>query len=146
VPAENGVSNVSLIWPDYVVGDPLHTGQALANGWLEVTVKANAHTGLDAPDVSYFGNLMGDTGDGPTRFAVNAIDLAGVWRHRAASGADWRYDFNRDGAVDALDLGIARANLNRRLGPAPTPDTIAAPFSATPLAPFARTDLEDLLV
>ena len=122
-------SHVSLIWPDYVASDPLHVGQAIGNGWLEVTVKANERTGLATPETFYFGNLVGDTGDDPARPAVNALDLAAVRRALNTSPADWRYDINRDGAINALDLAIVRANLNRRLGPPPAPAP-AALFSA----------------
>src|SRR5206468_4527690 len=47
-----GSDRVTLIWPD----------GALRNSWLRLTVKANGRTRLAAPDVFYFGNLIGDTG------------------------------------------------------------------------------------
>jgi hypothetical protein len=36
-----------------------------------------------------------------------------------------RYDFNRDGRVNALDLGAVKANLNRSLALAPATQTAA---------------------
>ena len=44
---------VILTWPD----------NDIENEWLQVTVKANANTGLVSDDVFYFGNAVGETGD-----------------------------------------------------------------------------------
>lgn len=86
------------------------------NRWLRVTVRSTAATGLRSPDVFYFGNLVGETGDAGSPLAVNAIDLA-VVRGRMGQPASITdpADFNRDGRVDAIDLGIAQANLLHRL-------------------------------
>jgi hypothetical protein len=107
---------------------------AIRNTWLRVTVLANAHTGLARPDVFYFGNLAGDTGDGNTApFRVNALDLARVKRAlNSTSAVTGRFDLNRDGHVNALDLGVIKANLNRTLAPM----TAAAAASATAGPPF----------
>jgi uncharacterized delta-60 repeat protein len=96
-----GSDRIALTWPD----------NSIRNTWLRVTVSANARTGLSSPDVFYFGNLVGDTGPGGTP-VVNAIDLARV---RAAVGTasatlKRQYDLNRDGAVNAVDVLIVRAN------------------------------------
>src|SRR5439155_1671010 len=40
-----GAARVSITWPD----------RAVRNEWLQVTVKADSHTGLTRPDVFYFG-------------------------------------------------------------------------------------------
>jgi ELWxxDGT repeat protein len=97
---------VTLIWPD----------GAIKNTWLQVTVKANEHTGLLAPDVFYFGNLVGETGDSAAAARVSALDLAAVKRQlNAASALSGRSDFNRDGRVNALDLSAARGGLFREL-------------------------------
>ena len=53
--AAGGTSRVSFVWAD----------GAIKNEWLQVTVKANAHTGLGTPDVFYFGNAIGESGDTP---------------------------------------------------------------------------------
>ena len=118
----NGSDRVTLVWPDYnPAASPLTT--ALANGWLEVTIKANADTGLAAPDVFFFGNLIGETGDGTgaAEWRASALDLATVKRalNTDASPAS-ATDFNRDGRTNALDLATVRRALNRAL-PAPAP-------------------------
>jgi len=113
----DGSDRVTLTWPDYnPLTDPVT--MAVANGWLRVTVKANANTGLAAPDVFSFGNLIGETGDaaGAAEARVTALDLASVRRAlNAAPAADSRTDFNRDGKTNALDLAIVRRALNRTL-------------------------------
>src|SRR5213078_90374 len=54
-----GTDRVTLIWNDYSPSaDPAN--EAIANGWLEVTMLANANTKLAAPSVFRFGNLIGD--------------------------------------------------------------------------------------
>src|SRR3989442_15996863 len=60
----DGSDRVTLIWRDYNPLDASPLPQAVGNGWLTVTVKANYHTGLAQPDVFYFGNLIGEAGDG----------------------------------------------------------------------------------
>ena len=128
-----GSDRITLAWPDYAAAA---AEAALANGWLEVTIRANPHTGLAAPDVFYFGNLIGETGDGTSPFRVTAADLGAIKKAlNSDATVSSRYDFNRDGKVTALDLGLAKANLNRGLPPlAPvggaTPAAGPAPFSA----------------
>ena len=77
---------------------------------------ANGRTGLLAPDVFYFGNLVGHTGRGGT-FAVSTFDLARVRAKQATTGEvfDVRYDFDRSGIVDWQDLFIVRASLGHSL-------------------------------
>jgi hypothetical protein len=109
-PAEGsgGGDRVTLVWGD----------DAVRNGWLEVTVRANADTGLAAPDVFGFGNLVGDTGNSATSLTVNAQDLAAVRRHLfSPSAVTGRFDFDRDGRVTAADFSIVRANYLARLQP-----------------------------
>ena len=100
---------------------------AIRNTWLRVTVKPTANTGLSAPDVFYYGNLVGDTG-GRGAPTVDAADLA---RTRAAVGktsaaALANYDFNRDGTITAVDVLLVRNNQRRSLPPFTTPATAAA--------------------
>jgi hypothetical protein len=81
-------------------------------------VKADAATGLAAPDVFYFGNLAGDAGgaSGATSLIVNAVDLGAVKRAlNSTSPIAGAFDLDRDGRVSALDLGAIKANLNRTL-------------------------------
>src|SRR4051812_49744466 len=92
---------------------------AVANGWLEVTVKANADTGLAQPDVFTFGNLIGDNSLETPGARVDALDLALTKRFmgRTAEIVDIRdfRDFNHDGRINALDLAAVKRNLGRSL-------------------------------
>jgi hypothetical protein len=122
----NGSDRVTLTFAD----------GAIKNTWLQVLVLPGPRTGLLAPDVFYFGNLIGDTGDGTTTNRVNALDLGAVKRAlNGASAIDGRYDFNRDGRINALDLGAVKANLNRVMGfitpPPPPPGAAAAQPAAS---------------
>ena len=47
---------------------------AIENQWLRVTVKATPRTGLAEPDVFYFGNAVGESGNQPGNAIVNATD------------------------------------------------------------------------
>jgi hypothetical protein len=111
----------------------------IKNQWLEVTVLANERTRLAAPDVFYFGSLVGETGDGGGAGAtlrVSAVDLGAVKRAlNSTSSITGRYDFNRDGKVTAVDLGLVKANLNRPLAlgtavPVQSPTVVPAPVVA----------------
>lgn len=104
--ALNGLTRVTLTWPD----------RAIRNRWLQVTVKANADTGLVSPDVFFFGNLMGETGDSPDIARVNAIDRSSTLSALAASStADDRFDFDRNGVIDSADLLALRRSHGKRL-------------------------------
>ena len=77
---------------------------------------ARGRTGLAAPDVFYFGSPVGDTGNSNARLRVDVIDAA----YARLSGLDVapsRFDFDRDGRVNAVDLGIVRANHYASLSP-----------------------------
>ena len=113
---------------------------AVRNAWLQVTLAATLDTRLAAPDVFYFGNLVGETGDDPAgageALSVTAPD---VRRTRAALGrtdADSlrRFDFNRDGVVNVVDLAVVKGNVGRGL-PSLTAPPVATP---TPAAAAAR--------
>ena len=119
-----GSTRIEFTWPDH----------AVQNEWLEVTVKADANTGLASPDVFFFGNLVGETGKPAAngQFVVTAADAT-------AARADARgfispatitnaHDFNRDGRVDAADQLIARFDANHSLAviTAPAAGTVAA--------------------
>jgi hypothetical protein len=126
-----GSDRVTLVWPDYnPLADPATT--AVGNGWLEVTVAANGHTGLAEPDVFAFGNLLGETGDGTgaTGWRISALDASAVKRAlNAPSPVTSTTDFNRDGRTNALDLSVVRRALNHAL---------PAPAAAPPAAPAIR--------
>jgi len=94
---------ITFTWPDGSIG----------NAWLEVTVKANAQTGLAAPDVFYFGNRIGDSGLGNSAAAAitSAADQLAA-RANAAGGVSVTnpFDFNRNKVVSAGDELTARFN------------------------------------
>jgi hypothetical protein len=103
----NGSDRVTLTW----------TNDAIVNEWLAVTLNADGNTALALPDVFYFGNLVGDTGnDAGSAAIVSALDLAAV---RMATGLPVTpttvADLNKDGVVDGADAAIAHANLTHSL-------------------------------
>ncbi|MFA6134057.1 MAG: choice-of-anchor D domain-containing protein [Phycisphaerae bacterium] len=94
---------VTIIWAD----------NAIQKQWLQVTVKANANTGLAAEDVFYFGNAIGEVGDSALNAQVNATDQLGARNNPHASldaPINDAYDFNRDKNVNATDELLARGN------------------------------------
>jgi hypothetical protein len=108
---------------------------AVTNGWLGITLKADPDTGLARPDTFYFGNLIGETGDAPTPTRVSAADLGAVKaRLNTRATVESPHDFNRDGRVNALDLGAARANYGRSLSaPTSVPPAVIPGATADPL-------------
>jgi hypothetical protein len=137
---QGGSDRVTLTWPD--ADDPRRpANRAVTNGWLDVTVRATAATGLATSYTFRFGNLVGETGDyqpvdswfWQRKHRVDVRDLAAT---RAAAGSvaprSRRFDFNRDGRVDMLDVTIARANIGRELDLRPRPFPEPAPISASP--------------
>ncbi len=94
---KNGADRIVLIWEDRLVRQQ----------WLQVTVLSNSSTGLDAPDIHYWGNSIGDSGGNPvdgTR--VNIADVAQVTNNRGPTTIDSLYDHNRDKVVDDSDVLI----------------------------------------
>ena len=100
----DGSSRVTIIWPDNLI----------QKQWLQVTVKANSNTGLQTPDVFYFGNAIGDTADSTTNAIVNATDISGIVTHQNSflnpASIDSPYDLNHDRLVNATDVSLAVAN------------------------------------
>jgi len=133
-----GSDRVTIVWDDY---DPRSAAanRAVANGWLEVTVRPTARTGLSAPYVFRLGNLVGETGAAPATDGVGAqrtVTSADYAATRAAqrrpAGSASRFDFNRDGRVNATDLALVRANVGRTLAaPVDPPPPPAAMVAAT---------------
>jgi N-acetylneuraminic acid mutarotase len=110
-----GSDRVTLVWPD---------GQ-IRKQWLRVTVMPTPNTGLAAPDVFYFGNAFGETGNRSGDARVNAADARLTRRNRTRprlgildlaprTSIDSRFDFDRNGVVDVLDRRIARHNRTRK--------------------------------
>ncbi|MGD0283960.1 MAG: PKD domain-containing protein, partial [Dissulfurispiraceae bacterium] len=129
----NGSDRVTIIWADNVI----------ENEWLQVTVKANDNTGLAAPDVFYFGNLKGESGDNAT---VNISDEEAARTHRTGftlAPLTNLYDYNRDGQVNASDDLIARYNDGASLWmlDAPLATGDLQPLAAQAIAPVAAADV-----
>jgi len=128
------------------------TDGAIRNRWLRVTVKANPRTGLAAPDVFQFGNLVGEAGDGAATATatatagprVSALDLAAVKRalNTVSSPVTSRIDFDRDGRVNASDLAAARSGLGQALATPPPPPP-AAPAAGLAVTYVTREVLDD---
>ena len=122
-------TRVTLTLPDY----------AVRNTWLRATVKGTLNTGLASDDVFYFGNLVGDTGGAGTP-RVDVIDLACTRMNlgRTTPAALAQSDFNRDGRVNAVDVGIVRSNQRRSLplftAPAASAALDTASFRQRPVA------------
>jgi hypothetical protein len=116
----NGSDRVTLTW---------HDGE-IRNTWLRVGVRYGGGTGLQGPDIFYFGSLPGDTGE-TLAARVDGADALAVRRAMAKAPVpiDSRFDFNRDGVVNVLDERIGRSNLGRSL-PAFQPAAAATAGSA----------------
>ena len=114
----DGSDRIVLYWAD----------GAIKNTWVQVTLPALPQTQFNTPDVFYFANLVGETGDPGASFTrVNALDLAAVKRAlNTNSVITFRNDFNRDGRVNALDMAAVRGNLGNSLpGITPPPAAMA---------------------
>jgi hypothetical protein len=98
----NGSTRLFISWPD----------GAIKNTWLQVTVHANANTGLASPDVFYFGNAAGETNNLAGNTIVNGTDVIAIRNHAGAAAITSWHDLNRDGTTDAADEAVARANYN----------------------------------
>ena len=86
---------------------------AITNGWLQVTVLANASTGLTNDEVFYFGNVIGESGNDPTNAIVNLADIGNARTNQTGLGSTDvlnALDFNRDAVVNLADISIARTN------------------------------------
>lgn len=100
----NGTDRVTFIWAD---------GAILAK-WLEIRVHPGVDSGFLLEDKFYFGNAVGETGDGSFAL-VNATDLSriranpiGIFDTPATITS--LFDINRDGFVNAQDYLITRSN------------------------------------
>jgi len=95
---------ITIIWAD----------NAIQNTWLQITVLATAATGLDSPDVFYFGNAIGDSGSGNVSlfaFVTVSDELAArSYPHNFQNPAPITdpCDFNKDRFVTVSDELVAR--------------------------------------
>jgi len=125
----NGSTRIEFTWAD----------GAIKNKWLQVTVAADANTGLLAPDVFYFGNAVGETGDDASNAYVTPVDEVACREDRHGFlhpvPITNLHDFNRDGRVDAADEILSRNNRTNStnalilLGAPLNSAAITAPFS-----------------
>ncbi|APZ90438.1 Calx-beta domain-containing protein [Fuerstiella marisgermanici] len=81
---------------------------AIEKQWLEVKVLANVNTGLATPDVHYWGNWAGESGNGSgLNTVVNTTDALNALNNPTTStisaDVDNNFDFNRDGVVNTTD-------------------------------------------
>ncbi len=90
---------IKLIWPD----------GAIRNQWLMVRMKATSTTGLAEDSVLLFGNAAGESCNSTQNTYVDGSDFAGARDHFTSNALiDNRFDYNRDGRVDAEDMELVR--------------------------------------
>ncbi len=104
-PDASGIQRFTLAWPDL----------AIHNQWLQVTIKSTSNTELDAPDIFYFGNQIGDVSDSTPagqHVRVNSFDLLDIKLNQGSNPNHVanQFDVNRSGDVDAFDLLDAKFN------------------------------------
>jgi hypothetical protein len=112
-----GTTRFELLWDN----------GSIENEWLQVTLKADAVTKLAAPDVFYFGNAIGESGNSAASAVVDVADEQAASAHRTGLGPaaiTSLYDYNRDKRVDTADQLIARSQAG-----GPALQLIAAPAS-----------------
>ncbi len=100
-----GSDRVTILWAD----------GAITNKWLEVTVIANANTGIEDDDIFYFGNAIGETGNSTSDAQVTPTDEVAVRDNPATLAINPAEvtdscDFNRDKKVGPTDMILARNN------------------------------------
>ena len=98
-----GSDRITLVWG----------ADAVKKQWLEITVLATEATGLAQPDVFYFGNAVGETGNTPANAQVSSADALRILLNTTADAPlDSRFDINRDGKVGSADRLIVLSNLS----------------------------------
>jgi hypothetical protein len=116
-----GSDRVKLIWPD----------GAIANQWVEVTVRATGKTGLGAADLFYYGNAVGETsGDGVIGQAEYDT-FKSQFGQRGGIGT-LASDFDGDGRVGLRDFALMRSRFGDEVQSPTVP--APAPPAASPLA------------
>jgi hypothetical protein len=130
----NGSDRVELIWPD----------RTIVNQWLQLTINPTMNTGFAAPDVCYFGSLVGDIGNNPdtaTSAAVTISDIAATKSHNGeAATITSPFDFNRNGSITISDIAISKSQNGSSLllitaPAAPVPHAATAPVATRAPAP-----------
>ena len=100
----NGTDRVTIVWAD----------GAISSKWLEIKIQPAANTGFLVEDQFFFGNAIGETGDGVFAL-VNSTDLLRISLNLIGAfdppaTVTSLYDINRDGLVNAQDYLITRSN------------------------------------
>jgi YD repeat-containing protein len=97
-----GSDRITIIWPDSVI----------QNRWLEVTVLMTPRTGLASQDVFYFGNAIGETGDGISDCNVLVNDALRILNQMAVGvGISSPFDIDRAGSVLVNDALITLTHM-----------------------------------
>jgi len=98
----DGSDRTTIIWED----------DDIVGCWLQVTMLPTARTGLADPDIFYFGNLPGETGNPTSPALVDAEDMTDTQSHIGLElPIDSPYDHNRNGRGDPADVLIVRDNM-----------------------------------
>ena len=95
-----GGDRVELTWTD----------GSITQEFLEVTVHADANTGLSAPYTFFYGSVIANTGTGDTgALAItSSTDENAARSHSGTATVTNIYDFNKDGFVNSSDENAAR--------------------------------------
>jgi hypothetical protein len=99
-----GSDRYTLIWAN----------NAIQKTWLQVTLLANANTGLSANDVFYFGNAIGEVGNTSANAFVTSADEALI-RLNFTTGfgtvpVTAPYDIDKNRFVQTSDAALSRVN------------------------------------
>ena len=134
----DGSDRITLIWPNWP------NPGSIAKQWLQVTVQATLTTDLPDPDVFYFGNAVGETGDSATLASVSAIDVVRIQanynnRFNPAPLAN-PYDLDRDKLVSSFDVVTVQLNYTTRFSML---QLITAPASGAGLASMQKSGVLD---
>ncbi len=120
----NGSDRVTILFAD----------GAIVRQWLQVTVLANANTGLESNDVFYFGNDAPLGGDATGDSSVGLDDFTLLKANFGQSGQTFATgDFTGDGTVGLDDFTLLKANFGQSVTPLTmitTPATAAESMQA----------------
>ena len=80
------------------------------NEWLEVTVHADANTGLAAPYTFFYGSVIANSGTGDTSALAitSSTDENAARNHNGTATVTNVFDYNKDGFVNSSDENAAR--------------------------------------
>lgn len=90
---------------------------SIMNRWVRVTLKANANTGLTAPETYYLGHLLGETSG--LSGSVYTVAFADITPIRSDAGqtvnANSITDIDKTGTVSFADISAMRPNVGAQL-------------------------------